>query len=643
MNERHSHLLFAAIILGVALAVYSGGFGNGFLANWDDPLYVSANPDVQGVTLANLKKIFTTFYVGNYAPLQMLSYMLDYQLWGANPLAFLLVNVVLHALNAIGLYFLLCRLELAPRWALAAALLFVVHPAQVESVAWISQRKNVLAMSCFLAAFWAYLAYAQGGAGRWRHYAMSCGFFLLALLTKSVVVILPAVLLVYDFTLRAERGRLVAVLAEKIPYTLLTVGTSYLAVISQRPEYGGGLVSKIHGGSAFATAITMLTVYKEYLLNLFWPLELSAIYEVDVKTAVDGEVLWSAVLLVLSVATLWLFRRDARRPAAFWLALFFLGFVPVSQIIPINTLMNDRYLYFPMLGFAGYMMLLLQAVGEKIPSGAKVAAGLAVVGLLLLAPVAWQRAGVWATSLTLWQDAVAKQPDSAVGWKMLGNSFRKMGDTRAAIDSYLKSLAINPKNYEHNYELGVLYHDSGDFDKAIQAYRNAFFLKPDHVSTLYNLGLVYTIVGSYGDATDVLTRGVRISPESRDMRLLLAANHYYRKEYSAARQNYEWARNLPSASAEVAGYLALAALRQGDLPASSRYWQEALARGGQASELYLDWARLEAVGRNREQALEFIAKAISLGVNEPVELYDDPDFGSLREDATFIRLVRRRN
>lgn len=643
MNERHSHLLFAAIILGTALAVYSGGAGNGFLVNWDDPLYVSANPDVQGVTLANLKKIFTTFYVGNYAPLQMLSYMFDYWLWGSKPLAFLLVNVGLHALNAVGFYLLLCRLKLAPRWALLAALLFVVHPGQVESVAWISQRKNVLAMSFFLAAFWAYLGYVQGGVKRWRHYAASCGFFLLALLTKSVVVILPAVLLVYDFTLRAERGRLVAVLAEKIPYALLTVGTSYLAVISQRPEYGGGLVNKVHGGSAFATAITMLTVYKEYLYNLFWPLELSAIYEVDVKTVVDGEVLWSAVLLALSVATLWFFRRAARRPAAFWLTFFFLGFLPVSQIIPINTLMNDRYLYFPMLGFAGYMMLLLQAVGEKIPSGAKVSAGIAVVVLLLLAPVAWQRTGVWASSLTLWQDAVAKQPVSAVGWKMLGNSFRKMGHSRAAIDSYLKSLAINPKNYEHNYELGVLYHDVGDFDKAIQAYRNAFFLKPDHVSTLYNLGLVYTIVGNNEDAVKILVRGVRVSPGSRDMQLLLAANRYYLHDFAAARLAYEKLWQDKPDSAELSGYLSLIALRQGDLATSNHYWQEALTRGGQASELYLDWARLEAVGRNRGQALEFIATALSLGVKDPSALYNDPDFGGLREDATFIRLVERKN
>lgn len=641
MTDRYQRLLFAVLIFGAALLVYSGGNDNGFLVNWDDPLYVSANPDVQSVSLANLKKIFTTFYVGNYAPLQMLSYMLEYQVWGAKPLAFLVDNVLLHALNAVVFSLLLRRMGLSSRWALLAALLFVVHPGQVESVAWISQRKNVLAMTFFLGAFWCYLSYVQAGERRWWHYAASCGLFLLALLTKSVVVILPAVLLLYDVTLRAERGRLAAVLVEKVPYALLTLGTSYLAVISQRPEYGGGLVSKIHGGSAFATTITMLTVYKEYLCNLFWPVNLSAVYEVDIKTAIDGEVLWSAVLLLATVATLWFFRREERRAVSFWLALFFLGFVPVSQIVPINTLMNDRYLYFPMLGFAGYLVLLMWSVGERVPRGTKLAVAAAVVALICLAPLTWQRTIVWASSQDLWRDTVTKQPDSALAWKMLGNSYRQAGDIPTAIDSYVRSLKIKPNDYEHNYELGLLYHDAGDLDKAILAYRKAFFLKPDHVSTLYNLGLVYTIIGNYGEAVNILERGVRVSPESRDMPLLLAANRFYLGDFPGARKAYELARRNNPADPAISGNLSLVTLRNGDENASRHYWQQALALGGRENELYLDWARLEAVGRHRDEALKYIAKALATGNVDKRALENDPDFSVLKNDPEFKRLLSK--
>jgi len=386
----------------------------------------------------------------------------------------------------------------------------------------------------------------------------------------------------------------------------------------------------------------MFTVYKEYLFNLFWPLHLSAVYEVDIKTAIDAEVIWSFVLLFVTFATLWLHRRGERRSAVFWLALFFLGFAPVSQIIPINTLMNDRYFYFPLLGGAVYLPLLLKSIGNRMNIGEKIPAGVVVVCLLLLMPVAWKQAGLWSDSVTLWEDTVKQQPNSAMAWKMLGNSYRKSGNIQAAIDGYLRSLAINPSNYEHNYELGVLYHDAGEFDKAIVAYRNAFFLKPDHISTIYNLGLVYTTIGQFHDAVSILSRGDKVSPDSLDVKLLLAANHYILGQFDAAKHAYKLAENLAPDSAAVASYLSLVLMRQGKLLESQSYQKKAVSLGMPSADIYLDWARLEAVGQHREQALDFIKRALMMGVKNSASLYSDPDFGRLKDDEEFVKLVKRK-
>lgn len=636
-------LLSGGILLLTALVVYSGGFGNGFLVNWDDPDYVTANPDIQSLSLASLLKIFTSFYVGNYAPVQMLSYMLDHALWGARPLAFLLVNVALHGLNAYLFYRLLRRLRLAEGWALFAALLFIVHPVQVESVAWISQRKNVLAMSFFLAAFQAYLVYAEAEARRWRPYLLALLWFTLALLSKSVTVILPAVLLAYDFTLRPERGGLRALAAEKLPFVLLAGGGSWLAILSQQSQELMGLAVGYHGGSGWATFLTMLTVYKDYLFNLCWPLQLSAIYQVDIKSAVDGEVVYSLALLALSLALPLLVRRDVRRDLVFWLAVFFIGFLPVAQIVPIVTLMNDRYLYFPLLGFAGASALLLKEGLERFPRLLRPAQVAGLVLLVGLALAAWQRTGVWSSSLTLWQDAVHKQPQTSQAWRNLGNAHDHSGNNREAIVAYRQALSLKTTDYETWYNLGTNYLMTEQLPAAADAYRRALELAPDYRECLQNLALVETLLGRHALAIATLARAIEADRGHQGMLLLLGGNHYCLGDFAAARAVYERVRHGDRRSglpAVATGLLALVASRQGDAIDSGRLWQEARRLGLAEAELNYEWARLEAMANRRDQAIEFIGRALATGFRDRAALLGDPAFAGLRGDPRFAGLAR---
>ncbi|HEX9023178.1 MAG TPA: hypothetical protein VF799_04980, partial [Geobacteraceae bacterium] len=164
-NEKirlYLHLLLLAV---ASFALYWQALGHDFLINWDDRQYVLDNPVIRGVTLQHLKAAFTSFYIGNYAPLHLISYMIDYDLWGMRPAGFIFTNILFHTLNGILFYMLLRRIAGERVWTLPAALFFLLHPLQVESVVWVAQRKNLLAMFFFLAAVHLYISYKERARG----------------------------------------------------------------------------------------------------------------------------------------------------------------------------------------------------------------------------------------------------------------------------------------------------------------------------------------------------------------------------------------------------------------------------------------------------------------------------------------------
>lgn len=333
------------LLLIAAFTLYGKALGHDFLVNWDDPAYVSANPNIMGFTSEHLRNAVTNVYVGNYAPLPIISYMLDYTLWGFNATGFKLSNITLHALNTLLYYALLVRITGRRLLAMAAAALFLCHPVQVESVVWISQRKNLLAMFFFLISFQAYLFWKER-----RHfgcYSLSLAAFSLALLSKSVTVILPLILICYDLCFR-EREVLWRLVRDKLPYLALAALCAVAAFYTQ--GYDGGKTGYL-GGTPLLTMLNMLPVFSRYLILLLVPAQLSIIYNSPIITTLDTETALSVLLIVILIAS-WVYLYRRNRGLFFWSSLIVIGILPVSNIIPIETLMNDRYLYFPMIGFA---------------------------------------------------------------------------------------------------------------------------------------------------------------------------------------------------------------------------------------------------------------------------------------------------
>ncbi len=428
---KYTRYLPILLLVAGVFAVYGATFGHDFLINWDDEGYVLKNGAVRGFSLPHLRAAFTSYFVGNYAPVQIISYMLDYELWGMNPAGFIATNLLLHSLNGVMLYGLTLKLCEERLIAWGAAFVFLFHPVQVESVAWISQRKTLLAMVFFLAALRLYLEYRERRSV--AAYWWSLAAFTLALLSKAVVVIFPLVALLVDLCFAGTSGR--PRLRDKLPYLGASLVVGCLALVSHAPVLNRPSGIRAYpGGTLLTTAYTMAPVLSSYLRDCFLPLDLSPYYMTPIKASPDGEVLLSAVLvLLLCLLGLLLSRRS--RTLFFWYALFFAGLLPVSQVVPLITLKNDRYLYFPMLGFAPFVAMVLGALLRK-RGGWRWVAGLSILVALVSLPLrAYRQSLVWKDSLTLWSYALRKDPRNQVALQMLALYHTRHGNVAQAFDA----------------------------------------------------------------------------------------------------------------------------------------------------------------------------------------------------------------
>jgi len=515
------------LLAATSLTVYWPATRHDFLVNWDDPQYVLANPDVYGLTIRNAVAAFTTWHLGNYAPLHLVSYMLDYEIWGLRPFGFILVNILLHTTNGLLFLLLLRRLAGGKTWVPFAALIFLLHPVQVESVVWISQRKNVLAMFFFLLAFHSYASYRDVGRRRagW-YYALSMGAFLLALLAKSAAIVFPLAILLFDRCFRDERNAGMRWF-DTIPFFAVGAVFGYLAVQSHSAQHLGGGTG-YHGGTPYATFLTMLTVLIRYIALVLWPANLSAYYDVPVKTAVDPEVAVAALLVVLlAVAGVIFYRR--RRESFFWYALFFIALLPVSQIVPIVTLMNDRYLYFPMLGASALLAFafLRDAEWGEVERSKRhaVAALLLLLAVGAFTATTMRRIGVWKDSYTLWADAVRKAPNVSVTHDAFGEGLLARGEIDEAIVQFQLALSREPDHsggktgagiraaYANTHNnLGTAYGMKGMPDAAAGQFEIAIRLNPGLAGAHFNLGNALMQMGALDSALQSFEAAYRLDP-----------------------------------------------------------------------------------------------------------------------------------
>jgi hypothetical protein len=527
------------IVLAVAL-VFGAAVEHPFLTSHDDGHLVVWNPAVRAPLWAALRGAFTTHPLGAWAPLHQLSHAADHALFGDWAGGSVLVNLALHALDALLIGWLVLRLGGAPLAGYAAAMIFAVHPVQVEAVVWISQRKTVLSLAFLLGALHLWIGYARATAGRRRAvlWALSLLTGIGALLTKAVAVVLPLAIAALDAPLARIHARW-CWLREKLPFALAAaalawttaltkdeVGTAVTVAGHTRMASHAGVAW--HGGSPLATFYTMVTVLPRYLRLLLWPADLSAVYLPPVHTALDVEVVAGMALLVATVVGGFLLARRAPRLFC-WYTLLFIGLLPVSQIVPQVTLMNDRYLYVPMVGAAALagevLVTTLRAIAPR-GRGAVVALGaVGALAVLALAVTARARVPVWRSDVALWTDAAAKAPGSPYAWYNLGRSQEEVGAADLALASYRRAIGLDDREGDAAVNAGAIHLRRSEVDLAAPFVERGAELLPSSGEAQFNLALLRFLQGRVLEAEAPLRRALALGADARAAEALLAHVH----------------------------------------------------------------------------------------------------------------------
>ena len=519
--------MFSLLLFAAVLASYSSIIHNQFL-DYDDNEYITNNAHVKaGLTWANVQWAFSTSEEANWHPLTWLSHELDSELFGLNPVGHHVVNVLLHAVNAV-LLFLLLQSATGFRWrSLMVAALFALHPINVESVAWAAERKNVLSMLFFLLALYAYGRYARRpGLGR---YIAVAGFFVLSLLAKPQAITFPFLLLLWDYwpldrigardmptqAGNAPRLPIARLLLEKLPLLFLSAAS---AVITMEAQKAGGAVKDLARFSLPLRLETTVISYARYLGKTFWPTKLVLPYPHPLKLYPSWQV-GAAVALLLLITAIVLCARDKRYLAVGW--FWFLGsLVPMIGLVQVGEqAMADRYAYIP---FLGLFLMIVWLIADwtaawnrtrQIP--ARWLAIPAVCCLLALASLTYRQVGYLHDTEALWRRALALTQDNYIAQGALAGVLHKQGKTEEAIEHIRAALAIRPDDWPANLILAAYEQSQGDTAAATARYQMVALRasKPSQRAAAYNdLGTAYRQTGDLLRAKEAFEQSLRLVP-----------------------------------------------------------------------------------------------------------------------------------
>ena len=506
------------LLVVATLALYNPVNRHPFV-NYDDDRYITENLHVHnGLTWRTITWAFTATEQGNWHPLTWLSHALDYQLFHQNPAGHHFTSLLIHAANAVLLFLFLMYATRRLGPSLFVAALFALHPINVESVAWVAERKNVLCTFFFFATLIAYCWYAR--QPDWRRYLVFAGLFLLGLMSKPMVITLPFVLLLLDYwPLGRIRGGhadataapLSKLVVEKLPLIALSAASAVITVQAQRA--GGAMRST----AQFSLAVRLenaVMAYAMYLWKMIWPSHLSPIYPHPGDSLAGWQVGTSALVL-LAVTAVALKFRARRYLLTGW--LWFLGtLVPVIGLVQVgDQAMADRYAYIPLVGIFIMIAWGIADLADSKQIGLVVRVIPAVCVLLALSFATNRQLGYWSSNYDLWTHALAVTGRNFIAQDNLGGALLSLGKTDEAYLHFQAAAEINPLDPMSRSNLGAYLQEHGHMAEAIEKYNRVITLTSDPgllAATYANLGAAYRKLGEDEKARTSYDQALRLNP-----------------------------------------------------------------------------------------------------------------------------------
>jgi hypothetical protein len=536
-NWRHGLLI--ALLALVTWICYQPATSNLFLKTWDDPAYVTGNKLLDTLNAKNVRTIFSfhkemQLLTKNYHPLSTLSLAINHHFSGLDPRPYHVTNILFHILNSILVYFLVFLLAGRRIWAgLLAGLLFALHPMHVESVAWVSERKDVMYAFFFIAGLIAYYFYVK--KERALYLFLTLALFYLSVLSKAMAVVFPLALLLMDFYLRRKWSLRMAL--EKIPFFLISLFYGWLAVKIQSE----GAINEWQTFTLYQRFIHASYGFQSYLQDFFLPFNLSAFYPypfITDKGQLPLEFNLSPfiflAILGMAVAALFMKHRMARVFGTGML-FYFVTVLLVLQFLSVGRAITaDRYTYIPYIGilfiFGSWMCYLLE---QKKMILRLAGFGLAALFAVLSVVFAFQthrRAAVWHDDITLWTDVLDRYPDVRMNFIRQKRAEQQLENKEfmKALGDYQVMASLEPKNDEALSAIGQIYGQHlNRLDSAYFWLSRAYEINPENLAVLKNLGVARAMKSDIRGSQELFLRAWAKDPADTALMLNIAANYRF--------------------------------------------------------------------------------------------------------------------
>lgn len=622
--------LICLFLLFITLAVFFQVRNFDFV-NFDDPIYVYENPHIQkGLTLKSIGWAFTSFRGSLWIPVTWLSFIVDYKLFGLNPGGYHLTNVFFHIINTLLLFlFLKCITGKLWRSAFVAAL-FAIHPLHVESVAWVTERKDVLCMFFMMLALWMYARYAERpSSGKYLSVFLLFG---LGLMAKPMVVTFPFILLLLDywplgrfkFGNKDSSGKIPAgkhfiplnkkinfsqILLEKIPLFALSITVSVITFIAGKTGEALISVDVIPLKYRIPNAIVSYVVY---IRKTVWPNDLAVFYPHNVTLLPLWKIVFSGVFLMCITVII---IRSAQRFPYFIVGWFwYLGTLfPVIGIFQAGAqAMADRFTYIPVIGL---FIITAWGIPEIIKKWRYRKVVLLILsGLLILtsATASWKQIQYWQDSGKLFEHTLNVTSDDPNIHLHQGLFLAKQGKSDEAFEHYSEALRLQSDYYRAHNNLGVLFADKGMFDDAVKHYTEALRLKPDYSEAHSNMANALINQAKYNEAVMHYSEALRLKPGNAKLHNDLANVFVIQSKYDEAIIHYKEALNLKQDYAEAHSNMAVVHARMGKLDDAVTHCKEALRLNPGHANIHNNMGAFLAEQGKYDEAIKHYREALRL-------------------------------
>lgn len=623
-NKKNQFLnkpIYTYLILFIScLLVYFNSFNNELIYNWDDAGYILKNPYIDSLSWQNIKDIFSNFYFSNYQPLTLIVYAVIFKFVGTKVFLYHFVQFIFHVLNTFLVYKFISLLQEKKWISIGVALLFAVHPMHVESVAWISEMKDVLYTFFFLLALITYHFYVKKPDKKTKWYLWTIFLFILSLLSKPSAVIFSVVLLAMD--LYYERLWRWKTWIEKLPFFLLSLAFGIITILAQEEaiqELGPVL-------KGYERALIVIYSYMLYLWKFFLPINLSAAYPYPIK---DGGVLPTEYFIIpIAFIALCIIVYLLRKNKKFiWGILFFtINLLMVIQIIPVGGMIaSERYTYIPYIGLSFSALTLMEKYIKNIKLN-YIILGIVVVIFTFLAH---QRTYYWRNGDVLFSDVLEKYPRYAYGYNNRGflywdhyaidvykdNPQMKEKYVEKALQDFTKAISLDYTYAEPFLNRGILYYNTGRPEQALADFNRFLELKPDNPDGLLNRANTLSTLGKFNEAIPDYNKYLTIKNDDPKAYMWRGVAYFNIQNYDSAIIDFNKSIEIDPDYYEPYYWLGVIYYNQQNYNDALKYLDLSISKNSNNVNSYI-WKGLCYMNMNEyHKAIEQYSKAIEIDPN----------------------------